>query len=731
MFVAFERGAKYIYSIQCWIRPLKKELCSQSRRKLFHSSGCQTRWIVIRRIWSIFFSTPSFPIRYLSSLSKCETFQSIPHLIFFRELHLVSSALNTSILTWLGTVHICSLHNLSEGTCQQDKMKGLRREKLVFGIVLFAIPTVVFVIHGKLKVQDYPTPKNEIIRTAWIYDELNPEVAVRNILNVSKAFPENRVSVFCGTHQCLRKQDFDQNDRTQTELHTEKTPLPTTGSQCSGVRVSFRDMDSLNFFQEIGIESFLSSCVALLQNPNVGRENFANIYTVDLTDEVKSLLPKNVAAKAIPLHHNMDSGDKHDTMQRYTNDLRLLEMYSKAKLVITQCIHCVLPCVGMGIPVLFINSPKMPGGGESSRMTEVTDLFHTLDLYHVDQSTAVTYLWNFNYTNPPQNPNVAKFMKLRATFWNAIRQHQDLVDSAYKLGIVPLPPPRRGPDHKEMLFHLIFTTSGKDSIRLLGDLPDGKWTSGQWNWRHWRTLESVLYHHPYAQVIIHSNVLKQSLFDVLTESGYNVKVKNFDLVEMAKHSPAKLFDSRKIKQSESGPFWYSHATDLLRLLFLYLDGGVYLDTDVILVKPFETLTENSLGWQDPGQAINGAVMKFDKGHPFLAECLREFATTYKSSSWAGNGPGLLTRVFLKWSDRKNKVTVLDKNYFYMIHWSQMLKRCFSQTAEDVLDSMMNVVEKTAFAVHLNSKITGGGQAQPGSFCHYLFNEFCVLCSEVH
>ena len=38
-----------------------------------------------------------------------------------------------------------------------------------------------------------------------------------------------------------------------------------------------------------------------------------------------------------------------------------------------------------------------------------------------------------------------------------------------------------------------------------------------------------------------------------------------------------------------GPFWYAHEADMLRLLIMYIYGGTYFDTDVILMQKMDNL----------------------------------------------------------------------------------------------------------------------------------------------
>ena len=107
-------------------------------------------------------------------------------------------------------------------------------------------------------------------------------------------------------------------------------------------------------------------------------------------------------------------------MIRFTKAFDLLEMYGEAKVVITQRIHAALPCVGMGIPVIFFNSPAMPGGGgtskvPSTRTVGLTPLFHTLEMYEMSEEMASEWLQNFPWDDIPPNPNVHMAMRYRAT----------------------------------------------------------------------------------------------------------------------------------------------------------------------------------------------------------------------------------------------------------------------------------------------------------------------------
>ena len=211
--------------------------------------------------------------------------------------------------------------------------------------------------------------------------------------------------------------------------------------------IGCRDSRTLNLLRTHGVKAYFSGCLTLMvKNPNIGQRN-EHIYITDVSQHLVKLLPLTVQEKAIYLEHNMKGSERLDSLSRFSVAYQLMEKYGSAKLVVTQCIHCALPCVAMGTPVIFINSPDLPGGGgtkteSSPHITGLTDMFHTLDMYNMSRERAQQWLVSFPWTSPPPNPNLSMVMRLRATAWDVIRQNHALYDAAKKFGVVlmELPP---------------------------------------------------------------------------------------------------------------------------------------------------------------------------------------------------------------------------------------------------------------------------------------------------
>lgn len=82
---------------------------------------------------------------------------------------------------------------------------------------------------------------------------------------------------------------------------------------------------------------------------------------------------------------------------------------------------------------------------------------------------------------------------------------------------------------------------------------------------------------------------------------------------------------------------YQYKADVLRLQILQEHGGIYLDIDVISLKPFGDLLRHEcvLGIEDAGAtSVSNAVILTQPGHPFISEWLRQTGDNLQDKEWA-------------------------------------------------------------------------------------------------
>jgi hypothetical protein len=89
------------------------------------------------------------------------------------------------------------------------------------------------------------------------------------------------------------------------------------------------------------------------------------------------VLSPELLASARVRRHVLPSAGVTDE-QKFALAERYLEEYAHARLVITSRIHCALPCLAMGVPVVFLNAFDDPV--DNCRFGGLLDLFNRVDL---------------------------------------------------------------------------------------------------------------------------------------------------------------------------------------------------------------------------------------------------------------------------------------------------------------------------------------------------------------
>ncbi|XP_075793408.1 alpha-1,4-N-acetylglucosaminyltransferase-like [Pelodiscus sinensis] len=87
-------------------------------------------------------------------------------------------------------------------------------------------------------------------------------------------------------------------------------------------------------------------------------------------------------------------------------------------------------------------------------------------------------------------------------------------------------------------------------------------------------------------------------------------------------------------------YWLIVTSDASRLALVWKYGGIYMDTDVISIKPI--LLENFLTAEDFQWSSSG-IFGFSRHHKFMWDCMEDFVQNYRGDIWGYQGPRLLTR----------------------------------------------------------------------------------------
>jgi len=124
---------------------------------------------------------------------------------------------------------------------------------------------------------------------------------------------------------------------------------------------------------------------------------------------------------------------------------------------------------------------------------------------------------------------------------------------------------------------------------------------------------------------------------------------------------------------------WSKLSNHVRLHALYNDGGVYLDTDVEVLKDFEPLLSNKcfLGFQQSisdTDWVNGAVLGSQARHPFIKRCLDMTEERYAQQGEFVRCPSTITTILTSMGlteyrlQELEDVKIYPAEYFYPYPW---------------------------------------------------------------
>ncbi len=119
--------------------------------------------------------------------------------------------------------------------------------------------------------------------------------------------------------------------------------------------IGLRDNLIKKYLDEKNIKNYFSGCLTLtLQRfKNVKKKN--NICTVDISENLKNFIKGNTKLEVIEKTHNLyGDNESKNYEERFKNVENLLKEYQAANLVVTNRLHCALPCLALDVPVILI-----------------------------------------------------------------------------------------------------------------------------------------------------------------------------------------------------------------------------------------------------------------------------------------------------------------------------------------------------------------------------------------
>ncbi|CAN1142324.1 Uncharacterized protein At4g19900 [Linum perenne] len=263
--------------------------------------------------------------------------------------------------------------------------------------------------------------------------------------------------------------------------------------------------------------------------------------------------------------------------------------------------------------------------------------------------------------------------------------------------------------------------------------------SGSFGEREFLSMESLFKSNPDGCLIILSRSLDsrkgQRILEPLLDRGFKVAAIAPNLDHLFRGTPVESwFEDLKLGEKDPGEISLAqNLSNLIRLAVLYKYGGVYLDTDVIILKSFRGL-RNSIGAQSSDVVtnkwtrLNNAVLIFHENHPLVYEFMAEFASTFDGSRWGHNGPYLVSRVVERFEG--GNFSIMAPMAFYPAYWNKIggyFRKPQTKADSRWVNAKLLQLSGKTYAVHLWNKESKSFRIEQGSILWNLISRHCIIC----
>ena len=108
---------------------------------------------------------------------------------------------------------------------------------------------------------------------------------------------------------------------------------------------------------------------------------------------------------------------------------------------------------------------------------------------------------------------------------------------------------------------------------------------------------------------------------------------------------------------------WAFVSDYLRFTILYQEGGIYLDTDMAVLKPLDDLLDNSFfaGWDRTGNYVYAGIIGVKPKNEYIKNILESYNNI--DDQLYPTSPKIMTECYRKY-DKKETLRILDSSCFY-------------------------------------------------------------------
>jgi hypothetical protein len=210
------------------------------------------------------------------------------------------------------------------------------------------------------------------------------------------------------------------------------------------------------------------------------------------------------------------------------------------------------------------------------------------------------------------------------------------------------------------------------------------------------SVYSVAISNPERSVIVHTRYVLPDA--ILWSNLSNVFVVKINDSTVCADTPAQNFYQKFLQiHLNTSIHAIAELSDILRYCIIFKFGGIYVDTDVISLKPFP----------EDNFIATSYLFAFDAGNLNLRDMLTQLESGYVPGSWGTVGPIPFARVFK--NDSNSNDTFLPNHLFAPILWEQALDMFMNVSMAD--KAMKTITANETISVHIYRALLAFGKVQ--------------------
>lgn len=150
-----------------------------------------------------------------------------------------------------------------------------------------------------------------------------------------------------------------------------------------------RDLVTMKLMRRYGLDAYMSGCMSICYPKREGKVENGKVFLYD-AEEVMPFVPERLMKNAeiigtsFPRMKYYAYDDRNEETAKRTLDERFGRIRKEAELVVTMRLHVALPCIAMGIPVVFAHVIDGAYDNRFAGLDRILKVYQTSDYANID-----------------------------------------------------------------------------------------------------------------------------------------------------------------------------------------------------------------------------------------------------------------------------------------------------------------------------------------------------------